>query len=497
MDNKLEIVISAVDEASDKLKAIAEEATNAAEKIKASFEKAGKATEDFGRTTKQLGKTIQSVGLTMAYFGAGIMAPFILALKSSAEHSTALKMKVDNLKATFDEFQMKMATAVIPIIDRFSNIIAQLNIYLNSLNPTMVNTAMQAIFLTGIFLTLSGIVVALAGKILVLEGGVFILSGKFLALMGAAAPFIAITAAVGALIFAMFKLQWVSNTVMSTFQVLFLTLKNGFDAIIIAVESSVLGVLTAVQWIVDAMARIPGPTKAMFENLSSGIRGVTDTLKFAIQSHVVDVQTNVDTISNIFETGVGTWSGSFDKFKNKLDNIIHVVENFGTTNKEVTLTTKELWDKQTAGVQTALGALSSALTQAAVENKKFAVAAKVVAISLAIINTAIGVTNALAVPPPWLGLTLAAIMAAAGAIQIATIANTSLATGGIVTGPTHALIGEAGPEAVIPLDRFGGRLGSTQNIHIEINNPVVRSDEDIDKLTEEISMRLAREAERL
>ena len=31
-----------------------------------------------------------------------------------------------------------------------------------------------------------------------------------------------------------------------------------------------------------------------------------------------------------------------------------------------------------------------------------------------------------------------------------------MARGGVVTGPTNAVIGEAGPEAVIPLDRFGG-----------------------------------------
>jgi len=41
-----------------------------------------------------------------------------------------------------------------------------------------------------------------------------------------------------------------------------------------------------------------------------------------------------------------------------------------------------------------------------------------------------------------------------------------LADGGIVTGPTLAMIGEAGPEAVVPLDRmrgFGG--GVTVNIN--------------------------------
>jgi hypothetical protein len=40
-----------------------------------------------------------------------------------------------------------------------------------------------------------------------------------------------------------------------------------------------------------------------------------------------------------------------------------------------------------------------------------------------------------------------------------------MATGGIVTRPTRALIGEAGPEAVIPLNRAGG-FGTTININV-------------------------------
>lgn len=43
---------------------------------------------------------------------------------------------------------------------------------------------------------------------------------------------------------------------------------------------------------------------------------------------------------------------------------------------------------------------------------------------------------------------------------------TGLAEGGIVTGPMNAIIGEAGPEAVIPLSRFNGMGSSTINITI-------------------------------
>ena len=43
-----------------------------------------------------------------------------------------------------------------------------------------------------------------------------------------------------------------------------------------------------------------------------------------------------------------------------------------------------------------------------------------------------------------------------------------LAEGGIVTGPTLALIGEAGPEAVIPLDRAGGFGNVTINVNATV-----------------------------
>jgi hypothetical protein len=54
----------------------------------------------------------------------------------------------------------------------------------------------------------------------------------------------------------------------------------------------------------------------------------------------------------------------------------------------------------------------------------------------------------------------ASAAAAAAAASAASAASASagkrvkLATGGLVTGPTNALIGEAGPELVIPLDKF-------------------------------------------
>jgi len=44
-----------------------------------------------------------------------------------------------------------------------------------------------------------------------------------------------------------------------------------------------------------------------------------------------------------------------------------------------------------------------------------------------------------------------------------------LAEGGIVTGPTLAMIGEKGPEAVVPLGKEGYGMGGSHTFNIKID----------------------------
>ena len=53
-----------------------------------------------------------------------------------------------------------------------------------------------------------------------------------------------------------------------------------------------------------------------------------------------------------------------------------------------------------------------------------------------------------------------------------------LAEGGIVNQPTLAMIGEAGPEAVVPLNRGGGAMGGvTVNVMMPEGGTVILDDE--------------------
>ncbi|MCP4569893.1 MAG: phage tail tape measure protein [FCB group bacterium] len=108
--------------------------------------------------------------------------------------------------------------------------------------------------------------------------------------------------------------------------------------------------------------------------------------------------------------------------------------------------------------------------------------AKAAGIAEAIISAELGAAKALVAFPGPMGLVFAGIIKAAGYANAAVIASTALemAEGGIVDSPTFAMVGEAGPEAVIPLspeslNRYGlggngdnGSGGDTIHIHFHV-----------------------------
>jgi phage-related minor tail protein len=63
-----------------------------------------------------------------------------------------------------------------------------------------------------------------------------------------------------------------------------------------------------------------------------------------------------------------------------------------------------------------------------------------------------------------------------------------LAAGGIVMGPTRALIGESGPEAVIPLGRGGA--GVTVTNYITVQGSVWSAGELIDEINDKLMRRI-------
>jgi hypothetical protein len=130
----------------------------------------------------------------------------------------------------------------------------------------------------------------------------------------------------------------------------------------------------------------------------------------------------------------------------------------------------KIWD-QRAAIATQFSSTLKALNDVTAERNQTLVAAiKLAGIAEATINTYVAATKALAELGPIAGPIMAGAIVTQGLAMVAAITETKLAEGGIITRPTRALVGEAGPEAVIPLSRMG-RLGGGDHFNVSLTGP--------------------------
>jgi hypothetical protein len=160
-------------------------------------------------------------------------------------------------------------------------------------------------------------------------------------------------------------------------------------------------------------------------------------------------------LSDMSETIGGALIGDADNFIGKLNEIILQAID---------------WIKKNEDLVRTIGAIGLVLIGAG--GVIFAI--KQVSQTIVALNTALAIMQGLSGPKGW--ITLAAGVAAAGGaiwginelMKQGTSTNVpGMASGGIVTSPTLAMIGERGPEAVIPLGQISGTGNQQINLYID------------------------------
>ena len=164
--------------------------------------------------------------------------------------------------------------------------------------------------------------------------------------------------------------------------------------------------------------------------------------------------------------------GIMDKLKTAWDDLTFSMGSFLTPLEPVFALMTALGPMMLAMSLTTLPGLVANLKASAIALGGYAVAAfKAVASNVALAASKIWAW-ASAIPIAGIAIAIAGVAALIASIAIvksrAAAAVAELAEGGIVTRPTRALIGEAGPEAVIPLSQAG--LTGTKEVHIHVGN---------------------------
>lgn len=141
---------------------------------------------------------------------------------------------------------------------------------------------------------------------------------------------------------------------------------------------------------------------------------------------------------------------------------------------------------QTEKTTFAIGQAKSLFSSLAQQNKKFAAISKAIAIAEAIRNTYLGATKALASYPPPFNFLAAAAVVASGFAQVASIRAQPYQRGGNPKVGEPALIGEAGPEIIVPrqpstvipneVAQAIGNMGGGDNGPVNVNFNITTTD---------------------
>ena len=197
-----------------------------------------------------------------------------------------------------------------------------------------------------------------------------------------------------------------------------------------------------------------------FTGRMEGKQGAFDKVNESLAAAKNGVISWGDAMREVGNTFSQAWEQNFSQVYEGAANLIG---NIGALQEQRAENEKALLDAEYAkkieaaqGNATAIAAIEADLAKKKEEiDKRIGKRQKAVAITTAIIDTALGVTKALGSAPPPYNFVLAALTAAAGAVQIATIKAQPFAEGGVIKQPTLGLVGEypgatRNPEIITP-----------------------------------------------
>jgi len=210
-------------------------------------------------------------------------------------------------------------------------------------------------------------------------------------------------------------------------------------------------VIAIKEWLTDKLGAIIEPVKKVAEGVKDAFAWLSDKLvgKSIIPDMVDMIQVEIDRLNAIMgdDSGAKQMVANLEDARDTISSVQNAIAPFADAFGQMVVDSKRGAEAMKDAMRDAMASIMKMLAEQA-----FAKAAEALAEALG--------GNLAKIPAiaAWTAAGTAAL-AAAGAIK-------ALGTGGIVTRPTMALVGERGPEAVIPLNRAGG-MGPTVIVNVQ------------------------------
>tara|TARA_R110000744_G_scaffold116479_1_gene217915 strand:- start:4128 stop:6248 length:2121 start_codon:yes stop_codon:yes gene_type:complete len=236
----------------------------------------------------------------------------------------------------------------------------------------------------------------------------------------------------------------------------------------------------------------PKETETKFKNIEKLIKGLKEELKFLFG----DLGELGSRLSDSLNSALGVMDAYNEKMKilaeNESKRKTEIIdkdfesqkESIEKSNRSEEEKSKMLEDLNTRTTNAKVILAEETEKKLSKIRKREAIQKKAMGIVDVIVNTASAMSAAFAASPMTLGMPWTAILAGLGAAQVGIIASTPIpfAEGGLVTGPTTALIGEGigtnagNPEVVAPLDKLKSMMGGGGNNNIVVTGKLIGND---------------------
>lgn len=288
----------------------------AADVILASTDRLSQRMRKFSQDLKYVGRNIQQVSTGLMFMGAGIVAPLIAAFKSAEKYSNDVRREMERLNNAFLQIRISIAESLLPVMHRFSNIIADLAQRWNALSPEVRENILRIAMVSGVVLILIGIVGSLVAKILLLGSALSGLVSGFLAFAKLHPIILAITVGVVALVYAIEKLG-IMKPVINALEIAVSLLAIAFNQLAISMAAALeIGLKS-----VDMMGLLTGKIQKWANDIQSSLAKTNAQLW--------------SQINNIIQTGQGQFSKSYDELKNTINGIKTLFSDLGNVDIKI------------------------------------------------------------------------------------------------------------------------------------------------------------------
>lgn len=152
------------------------------------------------QTFKRVGSEIQQLGMRMAFFGAGITAPFVNAFRIASQYSAEASREMKRFQDSIDELHISIAKDMLPMVQKFVDWVKSLSETWRNLDDETRQNIIETTLAIGVFGTLGATLLLITGYLITMIATFTKLAILFAGFVAINAPLILVATAIVTLI---------------------------------------------------------------------------------------------------------------------------------------------------------------------------------------------------------------------------------------------------------------------------------------------------------